>query len=358
MDRWSGPAPDDRQRTTGKGALALKPRLILHIGAHRTATSALQDFLHANVEPLQEKGFLYPFQVRRHVKLMNDFFAGRRQVSEIGKKLSTRMINRKKALHTMILSDEDICMRRDLSVLAEFREWFDVKVVFTLRRQDTWLESWYFQNIKWQWNPKLSHCTFPQFMDMRDDFHWIHYDAYVRHLESLFGAENLILNVMEKEQMPQGPIETFCDSIGLTDREGLTPPAHINESFSPLISEFMRCMPLDQAPPSYRNVLTGAFASVDRKLSGGRKTQSERLLTHRQRSKLLAEYEAGNHALAQRYFNRDKLFLAPLPGPREPLADMNLPKDSETLLKDYMAPLLSALIAQHRTQSSRKDEDE
>ena len=186
----------------------MKPRLILHIGAHRTATSALQDFLHANFEPLQKKGFFYPFQVRRHVKLMNGIFAGRRSVAETAEKMQTRM-TALGGLHTAILSDEDICMRRDLSVLAEFREWFDVKVVFTLRRQDTWLESWYFQNIKWQWNPKLSHCTFPQFMAMRDDFHWIHYDAYVRHLESLFGAENLILNVMEKEQMPQRPIETF-----------------------------------------------------------------------------------------------------------------------------------------------------
>lgn len=348
----------------------MKHRLILHIGAHRTATSALQEYLFQNFIPLQTKGFFYAFRVRRHLKLMNDLFAGRRQTDEVARRLIERMQTRPEklfatepdlpeTLHTVILSDEDICMREDLSVLAGFRKHFDVKIAFTLRRQDTWLESWFFQNIKWQWNKKLSHCTFEEFLAMRADFHWIHYDQYIRRLEDLFGRENILLNVLEKQQMPQGPIEAFCDSIGLHDRSGFHPAAHINQSYSPPISEFMRCLPLGDAPAGYRNMLTQACARIDQQIHGGPpQKQSERLLPHAERAALMAEYEAGNRALAQRYFNRDALFLEPLPGPGAPLADMALPADTYELMDKFVAPLLKAVIQDHRkTAGAAEDKD-
>lgn len=325
----------------------MKRRLILHIGAHRTATSALQVFLYNNIPTLRTKGFFYPFKVRRHLKLVNQLFNGTRSVRDTAATITKRADGFAHDIHTVILSDEDICMRPDLGLLGEFRDAFDVKVVFTLRRQDSWLESWFFQNIKWQWNQKLSHCTFDEFMDLRADFHWIHYDRYVRHLETVFGRDNIILNVHEKQQMPEGPIETFCNSIGMTDREGFDPPTHVNESFSPKISEFMRCLPLDKAAPEYRNQLTSACAAIDRQLTGGEQKQSERLLPHDRRVALMAEYEPGNRALAQRYFGRDRLFLEPLPGPEAPLAKMALPADSYELMRRYVAPLLEAVIAEH-----------
>lgn len=329
----------------------MKRRLILHIGAHRTATSALQEYLHSNFLPLQDKGFFYPFKVRRHIKLMNDIFADKRSVKDVSETITTRADARGKDIHTVILSDEDVCLRRDLSVLTGFKDHFDVKVAYTLRRQDSWLESWFFQNIKWQWNDKLSHCTFDQFMAMREDFHWIHYDRFVTHLEGLFGKANIILNIHEKQQMQDGPIETFCNSIGLTDRAGFSAPAHINESFSPMISEFMRQLPLDAAPVDYRNMLTRACAGIDYRLNGGVKKQSERLLPHADRKALLDQYAAGNAAIAKRYFSRDSLFLEPLPTPDSPLANMALPTDTNVLMADFVAPLIKAMIEQHKADT-------
>lgn len=334
----------------------MKRTLILHIGAHRTATSALQEYLHANFDPLQEKGFFYPFKIRRHLKMMNNLFNGERTPADVAQTLTIRADKRPHAIHTVILSDEDVCMRRDLSVLAKFREWFDVKVVFTLRRQDSWLESWFFQNIKWQWNKKLSHCTFDEFMAMREDFHWIHYDRYLRHLETLFGQENIIVNVHERDQMKGGPIETFCDSIGLTDREGFRAPAHINESYSPAISEFMRCLPLDVAPVSYRGMLTQACAEIDKALHGSSKKQSERLMPLEQRAAVMADYAAGNRAVAQRYFGREELFFDPLPAADAPLARMELPADSYALMRDLVTPLMQAVIAHQAAEKAEKKE--
>lgn len=335
----------------------MKRRLILHIGAHRTATSALQAFLFDNFQPIKSKGFFYPFKVRRHLKLVNQLFSGKRSVEETAALLTERADKIPQDIHTIILSDEDICMRPDLSLLGRFRDTFDVKVVFTLRRQDTWLESWFFQNIKWQWNKKLSHCSLDEFLAMREDFHWIHYDRYVGHLEAVFGRDNVILNVHEKGQMPDGPIEAFCDSIGLTDRSGLSPAAHMNESFSPRISEFMRCLPLDEAHPSYRNFLTSTCAGIDRTLSGGSK-QSERVIPHDRRIALMSEYADGNAAIARRYFDRDQLFLDPLPAADAPLAQMQLPADSYQLMSGYVWPLLQAIIAEHQKDKEQEPAEE
>jgi len=333
----------------------LKQKLIFHIGAHRTATSALQEYLHRNFEPLLEQGYFYPFKVRRHMKQINQLFRGDKTPEEMAQNLIARTNKRSHDIHTIILSDEDACMRRDLSVLAQFREWFDVKVVFTLRRQDSWLESWFFQNIKWQWNAKLSHCTFDEFMAMRDDFHWIHYDHYVRHLEELFGQDNIILNIHEKGQMQGGPIETFCNSIGLSNRESCSAPAHINQSYSPEMSEFMRCLPLGEAPVGYRNMLTRACAVIDQKIQGeGAKKQSERLMTPDQRATVMAAYEAGNQALAQRYFGRSQLFFDPLPDADAPLAEMALPQDSYALMRDLVTPLLQSVIEDHLKNKTGK----
>ncbi len=325
----------------------MKRRLILHIGAHRTATSALQAYLFNNSAHLKTRGFFYPFQVQRHLKLMNQLFREERAPDDVAGAITRRADRQPEDIHTVILSDEDICMRRDLGILGRFREWFDVRVVFTLRRQDTWLESWFMQNIKWQWNPKLSHCSFDEFMSMREDFHWIHYDRYLHHLEQVFGRENIILNIYEKSQMPGGPIDAFCNSIGLTDREDFAAPTHMNESFSPRISEFMRCLPLDMAPVPYRAMLTSACAEIDRRMNGGQRP-SERLLPHDRRMALMREYEDGNRAVAQRYFDRDRLFLEPFPEPDAPVADMRLPGDSYELMKLFVAPLLEAIIRDHR----------
>ncbi|MEJ2520649.1 MAG: hypothetical protein P8Y91_09935, partial [Desulfuromonadales bacterium] len=224
----------------------MKRMLFLHIGAQRTATTSIQSFMRANFQALLRRGYLYPFGVPRHFSLFNALFSCRRTVDGVAADLAERCARWQQPVKAIVLSDEGICLRNDLSVLARFRDHFDVRIVLSLRRQDTWLESWYLQNIKWQWNPGLSHCTFDQFLARRDEFHWISYDRFVGHLQSLFGAENLRLQVFEKEQMPDGPVAAFCRQIGLADTGGLRVPEHVNPSFSPAISEFMRRLPLDR----------------------------------------------------------------------------------------------------------------
>lgn len=322
--------------------------LYLHIGAHRTATSSIQSFLHANSAALQERGIFYPFGVKRHDKLVRDLFAGRTKVADVAAEIERRASGRTTEVKSIILSDEDISLHEDISILGGFRDLFDVKVIYSLRRQDLWLESWYLQNVKWQWNPKLAHVTLDEFVEGRNEFHWVDYDTYLQHLERVFGRENVIAYVFEKEQMPAGPIAKFAEVAGIGSIDGLTDPPHDNSSRLAVVSEFMRQLPLDKAPPAYRARLETACAKIDAQLRKGAADRSQLLFDAGTRAKILDEHAAGNAAVARRYFGRDALFLAPVPAADAPVAKLALPEDSSALMTGFVAPMIAALIEDYR----------
>lgn len=332
----------------------MKRTLYIHIGAHRTATTSIQRFMKANFMQLQRRGYLIPFGAGRHFGLVNSLFSGAMTIDEAAADLNARADKKKTDIHSIVLSDEDICMRRNLTLLAEFRGHFEVRIVFSMRRQDLWLESWHQQNVKWQWNPELAHLTFEAFMARRDRFFWIHYDAVVQHLEKLFGADALSLMVFEKSRMPEGPVAAFCDAIGLADRTGLAAAPHINLSLSPLMSEFMRTLPLDEFPGPERRLWEQACRAVDeaRRKSAG--AQSALLMGLDVRRAVLAEYEPGNAVVARRYFDRDALFGDPLPAADAPLALQTLPADSYETIRSFVAPMMREIVAKRLEEAEQE----
>ncbi|WP_069301112.1 hypothetical protein [Neptunicoccus sediminis] len=329
-------------------------RLYLHIGNHRTATSSIQSFMAKNAKALRQKGVLYPYNTPRHLKLMNNLFDGTKTPQEVAKDLDFRAESKNMDIHSILLSDEDISCRRDLSVLAKFREFFDVKVIFCLRRQDLWLESWYFQNVKWQWRPALCHLTVNEFFDRRNQFPWMDYKAHITHLEKLFGRENVLLNVFERDQMPEGPVHSFAQLMGLELDDSFTTPPKRNASLTPLVSEMMRCLPLDEAPTDYRVVFDRACGKVDKII---RETQPEAagslILSHEQRRRVLEEHAAGNAWVAERYFGRKELFQDPVPDESAKVSELKLPADSYETMETLVAPLVRALIDAHKAKSKQ-----
>jgi hypothetical protein len=327
--------------------------LYLHIGNHRTATSSIQAFMLANWETLLARGVFHPMRIGRHFAIFNAIFSGKRTVKEVSQDLLARAAKHPFALQSIVLSDEDVCMRTDLSQLAEFRKFFDVKVVFALRRQDLWLESWFLQNIKWQWNKSMAHLTLDQFLARSEDFHWAYYDRLLSHCDQVFGQENVLPYVFEKAQMPGGPVTAFCNRIGITDMAGMTPAPHVNSSYSPSIAEFVRMLPLDEAPDKYRARLEQAVKQVDAGLTHPPGDHSTLLMDHATRTAIMDRHTTGNTNVARRYFGRDQLFLEPMPAPDAPLAQMVLPADTAILMRDYVAPMIRGLIKQFIDQPTK-----
>ncbi|MEM6438916.1 MAG: hypothetical protein AAF763_04345 [Pseudomonadota bacterium] len=348
-------SPSSSTAAASPGGAAPRRRLIVHIGVQRTATTTLQSFLKANVPALAARGVLYPYGVARHKRLANRLFNGALDPLEAARDMTERADAREAAtgrpIDALLISDEDICVRLDMAPFEAMREVFDLRVVYALRRQDLWLESWYLQNVKWQWNRHLRRLTFDQFLAEADRFAWIDYDARMRRIEAAFGTDAARPYVFETAAMPDGPVAAFAQAAGL-DLAGLpTPPAHANASLSPRMTELLRRLPLHEAPPALRGKLVEAARAAEAEQSARLGPPPSRLLSPEKRAQILDRHAEGNAALARRRFGRDALFLDPPTDPAEPVADPRLPSDAEALLADYVAPLFRALIAQAQEQT-------
>ncbi len=324
-------------------------KLYIHVGTHRTATSSIQSFLNDNAQELRKQGVLRPYGARRHFAVINRLFQDRGkdfaplEVSDMAQELDQRAETREGDIHSIIISDEDIVMRRDLTRLAALRDTFDVKVVLFVRRQDLWLESWYMQNVKWQWDGSICHLTFAEFMARQDSFHWIDYDTCTAHLEEVFGRENVLVQVFEKDQMPNGPVEAFCSLVGIDQTTLPVAPPHTNSSLSPLMTEFMRHLPLDQMKPPVRLHFERACMRVDNSISKSSEETVPLLLRPKERKRVMARFKYGNIRVARRYFGRDELFLEPMPADDAVLARLSLPADSNEVMTRLVAPLIREL---------------
>lgn len=329
--------------------------LYLHIGVHRTATSSLQTFLRGNNAALKAHHMMLPFGVKRHDKLFRKLFSPIGSVSQTTNELAERAAKKNTPVNAVILTDEDISMHRDLSKLKGFQKQFDVKVIMYVRRQDVWLESWYLQNVKWQWDKKLAHLRFDEFMDRIDDFHWIDYDRYTAMIENVFGEGSLSLGVFERDQMPDGIYADFCRRIGIDDISGFEISKSRNESLLPSVSEFMRQLPLDEIPARYRTIISRACIELNAEYAASRTGAdvSPYLLDHRQRTAVLDRFAEGNRNVAQRYFGRDQLFFDPLPDRTAPIAKVDLPKDSDALMKTFVGPFIRNLYKELESRDQK-----
>ncbi|WP_405402356.1 hypothetical protein [Paracoccus sp. Ld10] len=316
--------------------------LFLHIGVHRTATTAIQATMFKNWTRLRDEGYLYPLGVERHIGTFNNIFFGNTTAKDVSKTLLARAESHPVPIHTLIMSDEDVSMRRDISALRDFADDFDVKVIFAMRRQDLWLESWWAQNVKGQWDRRYCHMSWPDFMQNRGDFHWIDYDRYIRHIEDVFGEGSVQPYVFERQQMPDGPIVAFCQQFGFPDGASLDRAGGENISLTPEVSEFVRHLPLIDAPMDLRLRLIAMAEGVDRKIRA--ENPVTLMISHDQRLEIIREFAPGNSRVAHRFFGRSDLFLEPLPQPSQPVVTPELPRYSGPLVNRLVAPFFAEII--------------
>jgi len=325
----------------------MRRTLYLHIGAHRTGTTSIQHFLRANTAALAGQGVLNPFGVARHHEMINRICRGEVKVAAAAAELTSlaeaAVAATGRPVDTIVLSDEDICSRTDIARLARLGDHFAMRVIYVIRRQDLWLESWYRQNVKWQWNADLAHRPFDAFLARRRAFFWIDYDATVTRLERLFGPAAVEVLLFEPSAMPDGPVAAFARAIGLGGLAGFAAGQHVNNSLSALTTEFMRQLPLDEMPERTRRLFEQACNKMDWHVRQRFGPQSPLHMDAATRAAVMAGYAPGNAALARRRFGRAALFAEPLPPADAPLAPDALPDDAETLMEVFVAPLLRHL---------------
>ncbi len=131
-------------------------KLILHIGVHKTGSTAIQIFLFENNEILNQQGFympdfLYgsehkPAELRYSIILKNEKKT-RRFLNKIVKNA------KRKSCDTVIISDEDYCKANEhnLSNVSIFGEFFEqIEILIYCRRPDRQSESGYAFCVMWE----------------------------------------------------------------------------------------------------------------------------------------------------------------------------------------------------------------
>lgn len=131
-------------------------KLILHIGVHKTGTTAIQTFLYENREVFRKRGFFVPdfiHSAKNKPGILRDSIRKKRK-RRTRAYLQEMVVHAKEnACHTVILSDEDFSKTNedDLGHVKFFAEFFEeIEVLMYCRRPDRQSESGYAFCVMWE----------------------------------------------------------------------------------------------------------------------------------------------------------------------------------------------------------------
>ncbi len=138
------------------------PRLLLHIGMHKTGSTSLQRFFVRNRLPLRMLGINYPDACDATGKRLpkhNDLFHAISHEKDHGRAhpqlgpsadLVRKLADRIGGYHTTVISAEGLSGEHPAfsKAFAPLRDRFDIRVVCFLRRQDDWAQSFYKQMVQ------------------------------------------------------------------------------------------------------------------------------------------------------------------------------------------------------------------
>lgn len=302
-------------------------KIFIHIGIHKTGTSAIQDFLVLNRKELSKHGALYPQKTRR------DYFEtrGGKTIAPVEKfkhyeKLVRR--GRKKDKH-VILSNEAFWLMDDPApVKTAMGSGVETVIICYLRRQDNFIQSYYNQEVKHDGNYKeIMVYQPPATLD---------YYKLLGRWASVFGKENIIVRPYEKQQfINQDLIVDFLTLVGIEWSDAFKKlKKNANPRLPAEIIEYMRLLNslvrdkkkrkhiknrlLEYSAAKFKDDTEGLF-------------HNHSLLSPSQKHALVQRYDTSNQRVAREYLGRKNGCLF-----QEPLPDIRVPAPSEIRLTDKM----------------------
>ncbi|MDN5941342.1 MAG: hypothetical protein L0H94_05625 [Nitrospira sp.] len=210
--------------------------LFLHIGTHKTGTTALQQFLSLNRELLAQKGWLYPRagcpeSHHGHHEIAWGFME--RKVFDFG--LLKREIE-ESPCDRVVLSSEEFEFCRNTDRVRDAFEYCEVRVVLYLRRQDDLLLSEYNQHLK----SGIYFKPLAQFAKLLKLQGRLDYLGLCQRWAMTFGKDVIIARVYYPDT---SIIDDFCGEVGLPKAE-LSLPANrfANRSFNPSVTGVLKVL--------------------------------------------------------------------------------------------------------------------
>lgn len=270
-------------------------KTFIHIGLHKTGTTAIQTLLYANRGRLAKQGYVYPetgMQQRGHHKLA---WALHRKPelrglwSELLDEISQRKLPR------IILSSEEFEFLRGPRRWKELRSLLptDLRIVCYLRRQDDFLLSAYSQHVKGGGYETLE--SFMARISGRLD-----YLKFLEGIEKAVGRDNIIVRVYEDEQLPRGLFHDFLEAIEVEPATFRIPAGRAN----PRLSEDALRIMLEINPLIEDSAVRKRIAKIVQSGLSGCTGSSPPLLDAAARMNLIAQFAESNMEVARRYLGR------------------------------------------------------
>lgn len=313
-------------------------RLIIHIGAGKCGSSAVQQFLVDNAYSLLDEGFLVPGRYLdpkpkgcgQHLAYFEEGISNPGFADEVTAKLAgLRDHALEHGLHTVTLSAENLINPKgfvDLFVPAQ--DLFDITVVAYVRRQDDFVIS------AWQqWQIKQHDDFWEYYRRHRGGVNW---HRQLEPWRSRYGRASMAVRRYSRANLVEGDVVAdFCSVIG-ADQARHRRPTRVNRSlherFNPMIARYRREL--------FSSIHDNRFYSFLGEVLGEhafRDYRGSTLLTLSERRMVLADHNAANELLRAEYFPEigdEPLF--PPPGPADVHVPSEPPMDEATALS-YLA---------------------
>lgn len=315
--------------------------VFLHIGANKTASSAIQCFFNENRGKLAEDGILYPVSGRiknAHygVSRLLGFVQGKpapvdlmsRPLVELSEALSDEVTS-SGAKH-VVISSEYFVVPKSVEAVRSFFANYDVKVVVYVRRHDKWWPSAYNQAVRTVVNPPWGR-GFKSYLNFYRNLGPCPSRAAYRLLldrwAKVFGKKNIIVRPYEEQQNKPSIIHDFMRAIGCSDvATGLaTISKRVNDSVDMKTLALVEAFQRAKIDPDIRARLI-TYAFENKKASAGVVLADPALLLG-----VVRQNEGDYEYIAREYLGRTdgRLFYEPIPDPDMPWQKVKPPRPEE-----------------------------
>lgn len=287
-----------------------KPDFVLHIGANKTGSSAIQNFMRLNVEKFSDLGYYIPDRklskatgvTGEHVFALEDMF---RRNDKSGLLDKFGELKEWAGDRTTLISAENLSNLGRSNFFDEIGKKYSLKVILYIRRQDELLTS------SWQqW-----------FSKVEQDFQaWLvlalqrigHWERIVKAWEEICGKGNMRVRIFDRSEFIDGDIMAdFLDCLNLSDQRAdfsFEVGKQINPSYTDVITPLVsgnRAIFQDANDSEFYKIVADLTQDS---YSKGKKVS---LMSRAQRETVVKFYQGQNERIRREYFpGRQRLFKA------------------------------------------------
>lgn len=271
----------------------------IHIGTHKTGTSAIQSFCSQNADWLMSEGFFYgntgKFEAHHGLAVfIRDFARSMNDNDRVRVVAALETLKEMANGRDVLISSEMLCENKAFTGLGVLEELFEeITIIVYLRRQDLMLESSYNQVIK----QNGEHAAIDSVR-----YYFIDYLEFIRSIENSFVSNvNIVARIYDRSHFPNGSVvEDFVGAIGI---KSIVPPGGekiVNESLNIAALECVRVLNrhgLNSNPALVQRIATVAqriYPYAEQRALGN-------YFNAKERAAILDEVRASNEELRMKY---------------------------------------------------------